>query len=667
MLRDKWSEQPENSALVNGFVCEWDPAVIPLPVVVAAASGGDSRLAVPEPDKRRSALELIKSVFKDAYAARTPVKKSELAGKLLDQSRKSSDATERYVLLDEAVKLGAEGDDIGAARGALIELVFKYQVDAAKTSADAWRAMLSGARSLETVRVILGDMNARVDLAVRTAKFDEAKAIGDIATTTAQRLRDVEEIRLVRERNAELAERRRMYEAADAAVKKLLAAPDDPDANFTVGRYRGLVEKDWNAAVQHLAKGSDELWKDLAVKSIAAGNQPAAYSAIGDAWFDAAATRPAQKAEFLAAAKYWYEVSKGNLTGVQRTRVENRITEAGLTAVAYKLPVTFIPSLPVPSPPAVAVATVPAAPPATDVATVTPPPAAGDDTFMPVRTFGDAKPLVPGAPGTARAFAERILAQRGNIGVLEPNGADRQLSQGGVLPAGDFEILRISSNNAGPISDADLAVIGRFKKLTRLHFQNSQITGAGLIHLKDMPDLEYVSINRCPLTDAGVAHLIGALPKLNDLNISYTPISDVGLSHVGRGMPKLAVLNIASTSITDAGLIHLRSLAELKQLNLVQNGSIGDAGMAAVAQIPNLERLYLDGTPVGDAGVEALVNHPTLQVLSLRNTRITDRAMAALARLKNLKQIWVTGSKVSEPAAQALRSQHPQATIKTSG
>jgi len=64
---------------------------------------------------------------------------------------------------------------------------------------------------------------------------------------------------------------------------------------------------------------------------------------------------------------------------------------------------------------------------------------------------------------------------------------------------------------------------------------------------------------------------------------------------------------LTSTAVTNAGMVHLRSLTELRQLNLVQNISISDAGMQALAQLPNLERLYLDNTSVGDAGIEVLV------------------------------------------------------------
>src|SRR5207248_1294600 len=105
---------------------------------------------------------------------------------------------------------------------------------------------------------------------VTGAAFDDAKKFGDFLTTTAPRLSDAAAVKLVREKNLALAARQQEYAAAKAAVEKLATAPDDADANLTVGRYRALVEGDWQNALPLLAKGSDELWKDLAAKSLAA-------------------------------------------------------------------------------------------------------------------------------------------------------------------------------------------------------------------------------------------------------------------------------------------------------------------------------------------------------------------------------------------------------------
>jgi serine/threonine protein kinase len=601
------------------------PAVtIPAPAGVTAAA--DPRAPVPTDEGRRAAVQLIKKVYHDEYAAaRTPAKKAELSKKLFKQSQEAADAAERYVLLEEAVTLGAEGAEVDAARQAINELVDRFQVATSTTCLDGWRAIFVRPRPPEEVRVLLGDVNDRFDAAVKTANFDEAKAIGEFALATAQRLRDVAEIKLARDRNTELAARRTEHAAAVAAWEKRAIAPDDPETNLTIGRYRALVEKDWATALPLLARGSDPLWKDLVAKTLAAGDDPAALASAADAWWDAASAKPNQKAELTAAALAWYEKTVGSLTGLQKTRVENRITEGRLIAPESRIPIT-------PLMPANESVVIAAAGPSDDgmpkaVEAPTPPPVMPRNS----QAAGNATATTP------RMIAERIIARRGTVRVVDAGGLEKDAKSTTDLPAGDFDILKIIYGDAADIGDADLAAFVQLKRLEHVDLKNSQISGAGLAYLRDLPALYRIEIHHCPLTDSGLANL--------------------------STMTRLTVLAVYETAVTDAGMVHLRNLRQLKYLNLSRT-SLTDAGLAQVVQLSNLDNLQLDHTRVTDAGIELLAQHPRLGVLSLRGVRLTDRGAAALAKMKTLKELLLSTTDASPAALQLLRERLPQTTIR---
>jgi hypothetical protein len=584
----------------------------------AAPASPASRQPLPELSAKQAALAAVKDVFKDDYAAaKTPAKKSELATKLYEQSRKAADPTERYVLLEEAVAFGVEGDDIQSARSALYEMAAGFQVPAAAKYVAGWKDMLGGARPPETVRALLTDMNRLFDGAVKSAEFDDAKAIGDYATTTAQRLRDVAEIKLVRDRNAELAVRHKEHAAAKTALEKLATTPDDPEANLAVGRYRAIVEKDWVNALALLAKGSDPVWKDLAVKTLAAGNQPAAVSAVADAWWDAAQTKPAQKAELAAGARFWYQAALGSLAGLQKTRVENRIAEAGLLAAESKIPITLLP-LP-------ASASEPSATAA-----------AGEKPFMPVPAFGDPKPAASGATASPRAIAERVLAMRGTVS-LDIGGREVRISALNELPAGDLTITSIDLDEGQAITDADLPAFATLPRLKRIYIQGSKITGSGLATLTTLPELEFLRLDRGVLNDAAMDHI--------------------------AKMKKLNYLDVAFTQITDAGLAKLVTLSDLQVL-YSQGNRVTAAGLNTLLPLEKLINVNLDETKVDDAAITVLAKLPNLQILTLRNTLVTDASVASFLQMKNLRKCNLQGTRFTQGAVDKVTQVLPNSNLR---
>jgi hypothetical protein len=101
-----------------------------------------------------------------------------------------------------------------------------------------------------------------------------------------------------------------------------------------------------------------------------------------------------------------------------------------------------------------------------------------------------------------------------------------------------------SASKAGKESISAFAALGggRFvgdyipasseRRTIGIHAPNSKVTDADLVHLKGLPDTEYLNFENTKITDAGLVHLSG-LTHLAYLTFHSTKITDDGLVHVG--------------------------------------------------------------------------------------------------------------------------------------
>ena len=166
-------------------------------------------------------------------------------------------------------------------------------------------------------------------------------------------------------------------------------------------------------------------------------------------------------------------------------------------------------------------------------------------------------------------------------------------------------------------------------EVIQVDFGHTQVTGAGLEHLKGLTSLNKLSLMGTKITDAGLEHLKG-MTSLTELNlISGTNITDAGMEHL-KGLTSLNRLLLSNMKITDAGLEHLKGLTSLTSLWL-SNTKITDAGLEHLKGMTSLTELNLHHTRITDAGLEHLKGLTSLKSMDLRGTQVTD---AGLSKLK---------------------------------
>lgn len=220
---------------------------------------------------------------------------------------------------------------------------------------------------------------------------------------------------------------------------------------------------------------------------------------------------------------------------------------------------------------------------------------------------------------------------------------------------------------------------GKIKSLKSLELCYSSVRDAHLSRLSDLPALEELNLDSCPVGDWAVSHLADneVVPNLTSLDLADTDLTDIGMVHLPKfhkltrlslfycnitnaglrhlsSMTTLEVLNLDSREIGDEGLSHLRNLNRLRCLDIF-SGRITDAGCVHLSSIKSLESLELCGGGVGDLGCAHLGSLELLTSLNLsQNERITNRGAASLAALTNLKALNLSNTRVNSSALRFL-------------
>lgn len=216
---------------------------------------------------------------------------------------------------------------------------------------------------------------------------------------------------------------------------------------------------------------------------------------------------------------------------------------------------------------------------------------------------------------------------------------------------------------------------GKIKALKTLYVCYSAVRDSHLSRLTDLPALEELNFDSCPISDWSISHLAdnNVVPNLVSLDLADTDLSDLGMMKISKfrklkrlslfycnlsnsslkhlsSLSDLEVLNLDSRDIGDNGLFHLRSLRNLKSLDIF-SGRVTDYGCTHIAQIKSLESLELCGGIVTDNGCSILATLENLVTLNLsQNERITNRGAAALAALSKLKALNLSNTQVNSGA-----------------
>lgn len=168
----------------------------------------------------------------------------------------------------------------------------------------------------------------------------------------------------------------------------------------------------------------------------------------------------------------------------------------------------------------------------------------------------------------------------------------------------DLPFVQAISLEYTEVTDAGLVHLASLTGLQSLCLDATQFTGVGLVHLKRLAGLRSLFIRG--VKDAGLVHL-KALKGLQELDLTWTEVTDAGLIHL-KGLTGLRKLDLTGTKVTDEGLVHLKGLTGLRELDLVFT-KVTDAGLVHLKGLNELQELSLWGSKVTLAGLDELESH----------------------------------------------------------
>jgi hypothetical protein len=145
----------------------------------------------------------------------------------------------------------------------------------------------------------------------------------------------------------------------------------------------------------------------------------------------------------------------------------------------------------------------------------------------------------------------------------------------------------------------DLIQLRDLPRLEHLSFEED-LAEADWPLLPDIPSPIRLSLIAAPISDDKLQY-IGKLRNLRELYIDSTQISDAGLGHL-KGL-RLRELSISSTGVTDGGMIALRDLPHLELLNL-SDTSITNLGLMRLQEIVTLKTVHVASTEVTLEGIQ---------------------------------------------------------------
>jgi hypothetical protein len=159
--------------------------------------------------------------------------------------------------------------------------------------------------------------------------------------------------------------------------------------------------------------------------------------------------------------------------------------------------------------------------------------------------------------------------------------------------------------------------------------------------LRRFTGLEILGLHSTGVTDEGLQHL-RALRALKGLELSQFPVGSRGLA-VLKNLPALEYLSL-NTGLTDAGLREVAQVSGLRWLSIV-GGRMWGPGLAELAKLSRLERLCFWGARGGgtiyDRHMKYLEGVKQLKSLTLWGTDdLTDASLAFFGKIENLEELY---------------------------
>jgi len=291
--------------------------------------GDRAKRPPPSASESRKSLASVKEIFREEFAsATTPDKRLALARHLVSQAQKTPDPTDRWTLLNEAMRLASDAGDVETTFDAIRQTSAEFATDADALRVDAL-VKLGGRASNESANTL-----ARTALALARKCADaendqlSQKCIS-LASNFARKAKNPSLVAEVTKAQQSIREVEKIVKERRTIAAKLTENPNDPDVCLEAGKFFCFKEGDWDRGLQLLSRGSDTELSRLATVDINSADDPNSVVSLADAWWTWADTeRLAMKSGGYRRAAMLYESIIASNSGLERARLEKRLRQA---------------------------------------------------------------------------------------------------------------------------------------------------------------------------------------------------------------------------------------------------------------------------------------------------------------------------------------------------
>jgi hypothetical protein len=295
--------------------------------LLALAAGGFPQDRAPEPDAnvQKEKLKVIKDLFKDDYAKKSPQDQIALGRQFLIRGMETKDdAGAQYVMLREARDIAAAAGDVDTSLRAVDEMSKVFAIPSMAFKLAALAKAAAGAKDPEVSRSAARAYLGLISEAIRADDYESAVTAAGKGELAAKAAQDPILPGKIQDLQKEMSGLKAEYLKVKADLDK--ASPSDAEA---VGRYLCFVRGAWDAGLLHLSNGAKPPLKTAVDKDLAKPTEPEKKLEAGDAWWDLSQKEksPWRKARIVARAQSWYEQAASGATGLSKVKVDKRLAE----------------------------------------------------------------------------------------------------------------------------------------------------------------------------------------------------------------------------------------------------------------------------------------------------------------------------------------------------
>jgi hypothetical protein len=144
---------------------------------------------------------------------------------------------------------------------------------------------------------------------------------------------------------------------------------------------------------------------------------------------------------------------------------------------------------------------------------------------------------------------------------------------------------------------------------------------------------------------------LDAIAKTLSINIVKDTASDENYFTIAMSFPPAPLTN------EQFKLLHPYAHV-FSKASLVSSG-IDDDGLYYIAQMKNLEKLFLQKTGIDGSGIVYLQNLPKLRILNLSFTKVDDKSAIDLLKIPSLEEVYLYQTNTSKQIVEALQQNRP--------